>query len=245
MDASIARDRVAGEAAGHEEAEEALFAGARAHAEAMIAWAGSEQSLALEHEQLEKQAMDAGFEFMRLLAQAHLDLRAAREQRRGNVTDAGGDARRPATAKAAAARAKQAAASGWPDDPGELRKSRKRMAELAAVADIPPAPRTPGDILGALFGPAGQDGPAHPGPKAQGKTMFASVRKPAGEVIADAFADAHHRDPDHLRPWFAVVDGNNHQIETITALATDYQVTVPILIDLIHVAGLSTGPDAP
>ncbi|MGH3287061.1 MAG: ISKra4 family transposase, partial [Streptosporangiaceae bacterium] len=144
---------------------------------------------------------------------------------------------RPATAKAAAARAKQAAASGWPDDPGELRKSRKRMAELAAVADIPPAPRTPGDILGALFGPAGQGGPAHPGPKAQGKTMFASVRKPAGEVIAGAFAEAHHRDPDHRRPWFAVVDGNNHQIETITALATDYQVTVPILIDLIHVTG--------
>ena len=66
MDASIARDRVAGEAAGHGDAEEALFAAVRAHAEVVIAWAGSEQSLALEHEQLEKQAMDAGFEFMRL-----------------------------------------------------------------------------------------------------------------------------------------------------------------------------------
>ena len=51
---------------------------------------------------------------------------------------------RPATAKAAAA-------SSWPDDPGDLRKSRKRMAELAAVADIPPAPRTPGDIRAALY----------------------------------------------------------------------------------------------
>ena len=61
---------------------------------------------------------------------------------------------RAATAKAAAARARQAAESGWPDNPSELRKSRKRMAELAAVADIPPAPRTAGDIITALFGPA-------------------------------------------------------------------------------------------
>ena len=142
---------------------------------------------------------------------------------------------RPATAKAAAARAAAAAASGWPDDPGELRRSRKRMAELAAVADIPPAPRTPADILAALFGRRSGGPPAHPGPEAAGKTMFASVRKPAGEVIAEAFAEAHRRDCDHLRPWFAVVDGNNHQIQTITTLAADYQVKVPILIDLIHV----------
>jgi hypothetical protein len=363
VDASMAHDGGAGEAAGHENTEEALFAAVRAHAEAVIAWAGSEQSLALEHGQLEKQAMDAGFEFMRLLTQAHLDLRAAREQRRGDVTDADGDTRttcedghertrvmicgpvrtsriayrkqgkenlypqdaglnwgeqsysagiirrdakavavspfgqaaqqvsaqgaiplgkrqceelaiavtrdfegfyasrrpqpcdpetgllltadgsafavlpgalRPATARAAAARARQAAESGWPDDPGELRKSRKRMAGLAAVADIPPAPRTAGDIIAALFGPGGGT-PANPGPKAQGKTMFASVRKPAGEVIAEAFAEAHRRDPGHARSWFAVVDGNNHQIETITALAAQYQVTVPILIDIIHV----------
>jgi hypothetical protein len=65
--------------------------------------------------------------------------------------------------------------------------------------------------------------------------MFASVRKPAGEVIAEAFAEAHRRDCDHLRPWFAVVDGNNHQIQTITALAARHGVKVPILIDIMHV----------
>jgi hypothetical protein len=91
VDASIAHDGAAGEAAGHEDAEEALFAGVRAHAEAVIAWAGSEQSPGLEHEQLEEQAMQAGFEFMRLVTQAHLDLRAAREQRHDDVTDADGD----------------------------------------------------------------------------------------------------------------------------------------------------------
>jgi hypothetical protein len=58
---------------------------------------------------------------------------------------------RPATAKAARARAQAVAGSGWPDDPSELRKSRKRTAELACVADIAPAPRTVEDILAALF----------------------------------------------------------------------------------------------
>ena len=37
--------------------------------------------------------MQAGFELMRLLTQAHLDLRTAREQRRADVADADGDVR--------------------------------------------------------------------------------------------------------------------------------------------------------
>jgi len=144
---------------------------------------------------------------------------------------------RAATAKAAAARAKAAAESGWPDDPADLRKARKRTAELAAVADIPPAPRAAGDILTALFGPArsGTGDAPRPGPKAQGRTVFASARRPAAEVIADAFAEADRRDPRHARPWIAVIDGNCHQIETVTRLAAEHCVKVKILIDLIHV----------
>jgi hypothetical protein len=148
---------------------------------------------------------------------------------------------RPQTAKAAAARARKAAESGWPDDCGELRKSRKRSAELAAVADIPAAPREPGDIIAALFAedrPAA-GGPVNPGPKARGKTVSASARKPISEVITDAFAEAHRRDPDHARPWFAVVDGNNAQIAAITAQAARHKVKVPVLIDFIHVLNLS------
>ena len=60
VDASIAHERVAGEAAGHEDAEAALFAAVRGHAEAVIAWTGSEQALGLEHEELEKQAIRPG-----------------------------------------------------------------------------------------------------------------------------------------------------------------------------------------
>jgi hypothetical protein len=126
---------------------------------------------------------------------------------------------RPATAKAAQARAQAAAESGWPDDLADLCKSRKRTAEPAAVADIPPAPRAPGDVLAALFGPprpGREEAPrSAPGPQAQGKTVFASVCRPAAEVITGAFAEADRRDPEHARPWIAVIDGNCHQIETV------------------------------
>jgi hypothetical protein len=381
VDASIAYFPPAGAAGGQPEAgdlEDGLFSGVREQAESMIGWAKSAESLALEHDQLEERVMADGLELMRLLAEAHLALRTAREQRRDDVADADGDAHaaaeggqghtrvmifgpvrtsriayrrrgkenlypqdaelnwaelhsysagvekraarasaivpfgqaaaqvsaqgairlgkrqaeelaigsvtdfeafyaarrpgpcppgtgllitadgsafpvlpealRPATAKAAAARAKAATESGWPDDPADLRKSRTRTAELACVADIPPAPRTAGDIIAALFGrPTGagtDNGAARHGPKAEGKTLFASARKPIAQVIADAFAEADRRDPGHARPWIAVVDGNNAQIAAISNLAAQRQVKVPILIDFIHVVQLSTGPDS-
>ena len=352
---------------GAEDLEDALFSAVREHAESMISWAKSGEALALEHDRLEEKAMTDGLELMRLVAESHMALRAAREQRRDDVAGADGGVRvtaeggqehtrvmifgpvrtsriayrrrgeenlfpqdaelnwaaahsysagvekraaraaaivpfaraaaqvsaqgavtlgkrqaeelaigsaadfsafyasrlpepcpagtgllitadgsafpvlpealRPATARAAKARAEAAAESGWPDDPADLRKSRKRTAELAAVADIPPAPRTADDILAALFGPArpGDAPRPAPGPKAEGKTLFASVRKPIAQVIADAFAEADRRDPDHARPWIAVVDGNNAQIAAITALAAERQAEVPVLIDFIHV----------
>jgi hypothetical protein len=147
------------------------------------------------------------------------------------------EALRPATAKAAKARAGAPAENGWPDDPADLRRSRKRTAELAAVADIPPAPRTADDILAALFGPGrpagGEAAQPAPGPEAEGKTLFASARDPIREVIKDAFEETQRRDPQHARPWIAVIDGNNAQIAAFNGLAAEHQVTVTILIDLI------------
>jgi len=364
VDASIAYFPP-GAGAGAGDLEDALFSAVREQVELMIGWARSDEALGLEHHGLEDRAMTDGLEVMRLLVQAHLDLRALREQHRDDVTDADGEVRRTAgdgqertrvmifgdvatsriayrkkgkpnlypqdaelnwgprcysagvekrtakasaaapfgqaaaqvsaagaitlgkrqaeeiavavaadfdgfyasrlpgpcppetgllltcdgsgfpvlpkalreaTARAATARAKAREENGWPDEPSDLRKSRKRIAELAAVADIPPAPRVPEDILTALFGPPrpGKEAvkPA-PGPEAQGKTLFASVRRPAGEVIADAFAEARRRDPQHERPWIAVIDGNRHQIAVIQELAAKYKVKVTILIDLI------------
>ena len=61
----------------------------------MIAWARSADALALEHDKLEEKTLTDGYELMRRLTEAHTALRAraAREQRRNDVTDADGKVR--------------------------------------------------------------------------------------------------------------------------------------------------------
>jgi len=49
------------------------------------------------------------------------------------------------------------------------------------------------------------------------------------------FDEAERRDPARSRPWIALVDGDNHQIDVITAEAAARDVKVTILIDFIHV----------
>src|ERR1019366_8809938 len=131
---------------------------------------------------------------------------------------------RPATAKAAAAKRKVAARLS----PGE-KNGRKRMAEIAAVTDVIPAPRTPADII-APPGAARADPP-----KTQGKWLTASVTDDIRPVIAAAFGEADRRDPGRERTWIALLDGNSTQIDAVTAEAEDRGITVTILIDFIHV----------
>jgi hypothetical protein len=88
VDASLAQ--MPAEAGG---LEDALFSPVREQAEVMIGWARSAEALAAEHHVLEERAMSDGMELMRLLVQAHLELRALREQHRDDVTDADGDTR--------------------------------------------------------------------------------------------------------------------------------------------------------
>ena len=149
---------------------------------------------------------------------------------------------RPATAKAAQARAQAAAESGWPDDPADLRKSRKRTAELAAVADIPPAPRTADDILAALFGPRpprrrGRHPRPAPGPEGGGQdAVRIGPQARSREVIADAFAEARPPRPrprpalDRRRGRQQRPDRRHHR-----ASPPSTRSKVTILIDLIHV----------
>ncbi len=135
---------------------------------------------------------------------------------------------RPATAKAAAAAKRKVKARL---SPGE-KNGRKRMAEVIAVADVIPAPRAPADIIG----PPGRDR-ADP-PKTQGKWLAASVTNDIPAAIAGGFDDMDRRDPGHQRTWIAILDGNNTQIDAVNAEATTRGVTVPILIDFIHVANM-------
>ena len=76
--------------AGAAELEDGLFDAVREQAESMIAWARSGEALAAGHHVLEERGMTDAMEMARLLAQAHLDLRALREQPRDDVIDADG-----------------------------------------------------------------------------------------------------------------------------------------------------------
>jgi len=137
------------------------------------------------------------------------------------------DALRAATA-AAAAKTRPKLATRL--SKGEKR-NRKRMAEVGTVFDAAPARRSSADIL-----PTSDTERATlvTGPVTSNKWLTASVVADAASVVAQIFAEADRRDPDHARTWIALVDGNNHQIDRITAEAHARTLQVTIVIDFIH-----------
>jgi hypothetical protein len=108
------------------------------------------------------------------------------------------------------------------------KRDRKRMAEVGAVYDLTPQSRTIADIL------PDSDTP-RPAPATHNKWLTASVTDDAAQVITAGFDEATRRDPEHHRDWVALVDGNTHQIARIRAEARARDLTVPIVIDFIHV----------
>jgi hypothetical protein len=144
---------------------------------------------------------------------------------------------RPATAKAAASAAGRLATRL---SPGE-KNGCKRMAELACVYDAAPVPRTPEDIIStpaqkrrkkkAQAGKPKRKGKPRE-PQASGKWLTASVTDAIPAVIASAFDEAERRDPQHKREWIVLIDGNNTQIEAVTAEAASRGVRLTIVIDL-------------
>ena len=137
------------------------------------------------------------------------------------------DALRPATAKAATSKSNKLKSRL---SRGE-KANRKRMAEVGAVYDTTPACRTPGDIIAS----AGEQAEPAAGPVARNKWLTASVVDDAATVISAIFDEADRRDPDHVRTWVALVDGNNHQISRIKDEAKERDVNVAIVVDFIHV----------
>ena len=75
--------------------------------------------------------------------------------------------------------------------------------------------------------------------------LAGSVRNDPAEVIAAMYDEAEARDPAHLRTWVVLVDGAEHQLDLIRAEAARRAITIHVVIDIIHVLELSTGPDAP
>ncbi|GHC90248.1 hypothetical protein GCM10010349_78450 [Streptomyces flavofungini] len=138
------------------------------------------------------------------------------------------EATRRAAAKAAAAGRRGRLA------PGE-KPNRKRMATVAVVFDAAPAPRRPHDIVHPPGGRS-KDRPPRPGLKAERKWCTASLIRPPEQVIADAFAQAEARDPQHLREWIMLVDGARHQLDLIHDEAARRGVRLNLLLDFVHVA---------
>jgi len=150
------------------------------------------------------------------------------------------EALRPATAKAAESAENKLATRL---SPGE-KNGRKRMCEVAGVYDAAPAPRTPEDVIStpaqkrkkkkAQAGKRKKKGKPRE-PQARNKWLTASVTDDIPAVISSAFDEAERRDPGHQREWVVLIDGNNTQIEAVTAEAARHGVTITIVIDLIHV----------
>jgi hypothetical protein len=136
------------------------------------------------------------------------------------------EALRDATKKKAAAASTKLA--------GRLSKGekhgRKRMAELGALYEIVPVPRTAHDVMASA-----EEKTKVKGPEAERKWLVASVVDDAASVIAQVFDEAERRDPDHEHNWVGLVDGNSHQIDRMENEAKDRGVDLTILIDLVHV----------
>jgi len=116
----------------------------------------------------------------------------------------------------------------------------KRMATAGVVFDcLPPppdGPRTPELIMGcAPPGPDGAPPPQAGQVRAANAWYAADLIAGRDATITKVFAEATRRDPDHERDWVVLVDGDSHQITAIKAEAARREVTITIVIDLIHV----------
>ena len=112
------------------------------------------------------------------------------------------------------------------------RTGRTRMAVVTAVYDAAPAVRGPADVMP---GDAGERGIRRPGPKAVNRRVDASIVDSTAPMTTRLFDQAEQRDPQHLRRWIVLVDGNNHQIDRINAEAHAHGVRINLILDFVHV----------
>ncbi len=111
---------------------------------------------------------------------------------------------------------------------GEKRNS-KRMATVAAVYTIQPWQRTAEQVIN------GRKSQETKPPQPEGKRVWASLEKEPKTVISEAFDEALHRDPHREKNWVALVDGNKTQLHLLQQLAQKQQISLAIILDIIHV----------
>ena len=139
---------------------------------------------------------------------------------------------RPATRKAA--ERKGASQLRTRLSKGEKR-GRKRMATVAAIYTVPPYVRTPQEMLAVLSRAQEPEPERTPRPRPEHKRVLASLEKEPREVLEEAFLDACDRDPDGVKTWVALVDGNEAQLAILEDLAEQYAARLTIVLDIFHV----------
>lgn len=112
--------------------------------------------------------------------------------------------------------------------------NRKRMATVCAVYTVAPWIRTPESLVERMRG-LHDASRASPRPRPEHKRVWASVTKPANEAIAEAFEEAHLRDPHDDKRWVMLVDGELHQLKYVRDQAKAIGAEVTIIVDFVHV----------
>jgi hypothetical protein len=111
------------------------------------------------------------------------------------------------------------------------RMNAKRMASVAAIYSVNPFVRTPEQIL-----PENKPQEVAVRPRPEHKRVWASLADSPEQVIAAMFEEALHRDPNREKQWVALVDGNKTQIAHLEKLNKTHDLSMPIVVDFIHVA---------
>lgn len=111
--------------------------------------------------------------------------------------------------------------------------NRKRMAEVAAVYTIAPWVRSAEGVAAKMRHLRDTADP--PRPRPENKRVWASLEKPVSQVVAEAFEEAHTRDPHGTKRWVVLVDGNQHQLDLVRRHARRLGVDITVVVDFIHV----------
>ena len=147
------------------------------------------------------------------------------------------EALRDATRKAAEAAAADAT-RGDPMAERKARRSDKRMAVVTAVWEQEPHVRTAADVLERLHrDPGGRKRRprAEKAPRPQNKRVAASLTKSYAEGVAEMFDEAQRRNPKGERRNALLIDGDEKQIEYAEAEARKRQMSLTLVLDVIHV----------
>lgn len=115
---------------------------------------------------------------------------------------------------------------------GEVKRGHKRMATVAAVYTVAPFVRTAQDVIAGLKHV--RDATQKPRPRPEFKRVWASLTQTPEQVIADAFAEAVKRDPEHKKRWLVLVDGCPKLERWVLAEAKRLGVQVTLVLDFIH-----------